>query len=87
MHFAFFFLPDFEPRLEGTARYAGSLLAPAEGFGQGFLVLLARKTVFFWCFADFRLFLKSKNNIQKSLKNLKLQKGEPNEERKNQKYP
>ena len=29
--------------LEGTARYAGFLLAPAEGFGQGFYCPLSKK--------------------------------------------
>ena len=44
--------------LEGTARNAGLLLAPAEGFGQGFFALQEKKELFtlflpilghFWC--------------------------------------
>ena len=41
--------------LEDTARYAGLLLAPAEGFGRGFFCPLGKKRAFyavlahFWC--------------------------------------
>ena len=44
--------------LEGTARYAGLLLAPAEGFSRGFVSLRAKKELImlfwpvfgnFWC--------------------------------------
>ena len=32
--------------LEDAARYAGLLLAPAEGFGQGFFALRAKKRAY-----------------------------------------
>ena len=38
---------EFLTLLEGTARYVGLLLAPVEGFGQGFLALRAKKKAFY----------------------------------------
>ena len=42
---------DFKTTLEGAARYAGLLLAPAEGFGRGLLLPFGQKKIFlclFW---------------------------------------
>ena len=36
-------------KLEGTARYAGLLLAPAEGFGKGTSFALQAKKSFLYC--------------------------------------
>ena len=46
--------------LEDTARYAGLLLAPAEGFG--FLTLWAQKRSYYALLANFRPFLVSSSN-------------------------
>ena len=42
-------MPPLE-KLEDTARYAGLLLAPAEGFGRGFFCPLGKKKAFFMLF-------------------------------------
>ena len=48
------------------ARYAGLLLAPAEGFGlrpKGFFALRAKKKAKLCCFGQFRQFLVSSSNL------------------------
>ena len=42
-----------KPKLEDTARYAGLLLAPAEGFGRGFFLPFGQKKIFLCCFCPF----------------------------------
>ena len=42
--------------LEDTARYAGLLLASAEGFGRGFFCPSGKKRAFYAVLANFRLF-------------------------------
>ena len=64
--------------LEGKARYAGLLLAPAEGFGQGFFALLAKRNILtlfvlilshFWCSVVTSVpFISNHCNIEKNPK-------------------
>ena len=70
--------------LEGTARYAGLLLAPAEGFSQGFFAPWAKKELFaqfvlilgqFWCPVETPIMLSSNlsncgNNTKKIIKKM-----------------
>ena len=51
--------------LEDTSRYAGLLLAPAEGFGRGFFCPLGKKRAYYAVLAHFRPFLVSSSNLGK----------------------
>ena len=46
-----YFLPEFKllDQLEGTARYAGLLLAPTEGFGLWLVMQFLLSLGHFWC--------------------------------------
>ena len=48
--------------LEDTARYAGLLLAPAEGFGRGFFYPSGKKRAFYAVLAHFWQFLVISSN-------------------------
>ena len=50
-------------RLEDTARYAGLLLAPAEGFGRGFFCPSGKKRAYYAVLAHFWHFLVSSSNL------------------------
>ena len=70
-------------RLEDTARYAGLLLAPAEGFGRGFFALRAKNELFmlfwpilgdFWCpVVTVVTFSSNLSNFERTQKNGKIQ--------------
>ena len=49
--------------LEDTARYAGLLLPPAGGFGQGFFWPLAKKMAYYAVWGHFRPFLVFSSNF------------------------
>ena len=49
-------------KLEDTARYAGLLLAPAEGFGRGFFCPSGKKKAYYAVLALFWRFLVSSSN-------------------------
>ena len=49
--------------LEDTARYAGLLLAPAEGFGRGFFFPSGKKRAYYAVLANFWQFLVSSSNL------------------------
>ena len=49
--------------LEDTARYAGLLLAPAEGFGRGFFCPVGKKRAYYAVLAHFWHFLVSSSNL------------------------
>ena len=65
-------------RIEGTARYAGLVLAPAEGFGRGFFFALwSKKELFllvlgnFWCLVVTSVKFSSNYSNQKNKKKSK----------------
>ena len=49
--------------LEDTARYAGLLLAPPEGFGRGFFCPSGKKRAYYAVLAHFWHFLVSSSNL------------------------
>ena len=50
-------------KLEDTARYAGLLLAPAEGFGRAFFWPSGKKRAYYAVLAHFWHFLVSSSNL------------------------
>ena len=54
----------FYRKLDGTARYRGLLLAPAESFGQGFFCPSGKKRAFNGVCVDFRPFLVFSSNLR-----------------------
>ena len=56
-------LNSFKDILEGMARYAGLLLAPAEDFGRGFFCPSCKKRAFYDCLAYFRPFFVFSSNL------------------------
>ena len=59
----FLFFSWIKIKLEDTARYAGLLLPPAEGFDQGFFCPLGKKRAYNAVLAHFRLFLVASSNL------------------------
>ena len=49
--------------LEDTARYAGLLLAPVEGFGRGFFCPSGKKRAYYAVLAHFWQFLVSNSSL------------------------
>ena len=59
---------ELSPELEGAARYAGLLLAPAEGFGlrpRSFFALRAKKDLLMSVWAQIWEFLVISSNLSK----------------------
>ena len=54
---------DYNNGLEDTARYAGLLLAPAEGFGRGYFCPSGKKRAYYAVLAHFWRFLVSSSNL------------------------
>ena len=54
----------YKSKLEGTARYAGLLLVPAEGLGRGFFCPSGKNRAFHAVSAYFRPFLVFSSNLR-----------------------
>ena len=77
----------FKLKLEGTARYAGLLLAPVEGFGRGFFCPSSKKRAYYAVLAHFWQFLCPVINLVTFSSNLSNFEKNPKNPKKIQKNP